>query len=98
MRRYIRNIVLAITIVIIVFWMFFFNILTVYQDWDMSLKLVDEDKLMLFIMFWVLITQVNLIFAVFTWKYKTWFVAYLILTLISFVKFLTYFVYSTYLQ
>ena len=98
MKRHIRNIILAITIVTIVFWMFFFHILTVYQDWDMSLKLIDEDKLTLFIMFWALTTLVNLFLTVFTRKYKRWFVAYLMLTLISFVKFLTYFVYSTCLR
>lgn len=98
MKKRTRNILLSIAICVIVFWMFFFNLLDPYQDWDPSLKLIDNDKMLVLILSWALITLVNLIFTVFTWKYKKWFAAYLVLTLLGVVKFLTYFVYAVYLR
>lgn len=98
MKKCTRNILLSIAICVIVFWMFFFILLDPYQDWDQSLKLIDDDKMLVLILFWAFITLANLSFTVFTWKYKKWFAAYLMLTLFGIVKFLTYFVYAVYLR
>ena len=90
MRKHIKYLLLTIAICTIVFLMFFFNLLSPYQDWDLSLKLIDDDKLLVLILFWAIISLVNLILMVFTRKYKKWFIAYLVLTLFGLIKLISY--------
>ena len=59
MSKHIKYLLLTIATCTIVFLMFFFNLLSPYQDWDLSLKLIDDDKLLVLILFWVIISLVT---------------------------------------
>ena len=86
MRKHIKYLLLTIATCTIVCLMFFFNLLSPYQDWDLSLKLIDDDKLLVLILFWVIISLVNVILMVVTLRHKKWFAGYLALSLFSFIK------------
>lgn len=82
-----KNVIYIVTLCVMVLMMVLFNLISPYQTWDISLKLIDDDKLELLRFFWIGSTVGNLALATTAKRYKKVFsLLFYILSILSAVK------------
>lgn len=54
MKNWLKNVIYTVTLCALILMMLFFNATSPYQLWDISLKLIDYDKLEVLRTFWML--------------------------------------------
>lgn len=69
--------------------MFVFSLLSPYELWNVSIKQVDHDKLLVLHVYWIFISLFNIVFALVSKPNKIIFIIYLILFVLSTIKFIT---------
>ena len=70
--------------------MVLFNMISPYALWDITVKQVDEDALLVLRLFWGIVLAVDFVLAFFTYSYKkVLFAIYSVLALLSVLKFLS---------
>ena len=92
MKNWLKNVIYTVTLCALILMMLFFNATSPYQLWDISLKLIDYDKLEVLRTFWMLAVIGNCILAFIAKRHKKIFcILFLILALLSLIKFFTLF-------
>lgn len=90
MKNRFKNTIYIGALCVVILIMLFFNSISPYQLWDISLKIVDDDKLELLRFLWVNSAIVNLVLAISAKRYKkVFYILFIILTLLSLIKFVT---------